>query len=522
MISLIRWCWQCLKSLIPSSKAPSSPTIIQAATAASSLWDQLPDDVAGKIFAKLRTGDRVRMSLVCKSWRRMAMREDIPVAPEAPWVIVSNDSYSKPEYSLTEISFKSLSEEKIYRFKLPLEKFGGTGGKRRRWCCCGSSRGWLLIAGGGDLQSMEMFLWNPISGATRKLPATSTIPFFNRLEDEGLDRISSFIARVQVFSVGSVECVVAVLLQNRADMVNPHDELAICTPQDQSWSVCGEGHKQRTYRDIFFHKGKLYASCRSETSTSSVDGTVIKKANYKIHLSGCDVEVDMLCLMYQDVSMDYLEGLNSIGFNVAERVQIVEQLVESATTGELLAVSAILSLCSYIYFGDQGPINTFRSTQTRGFEVRRLAGDCLEKLSGIGGQAIFVGATGSLSHMASADDDDRVVQADRIYFSTNNASGILGLDDESDQEEDDNSDDESDQEEDDEGDGEVFLNEVDNEDDEDGNALFIDPHPDRLYVVREQGVFDVQHNRIQICSLTNLRYKSESCTGWFTPKLFPH
>ncbi|KAI3446338.1 hypothetical protein Pfo_003003 [Paulownia fortunei] len=427
------------------------------------------------------------MRLVCKSWRGILMRADIP---EAPWLILSNDSYFKP----TEICFKSFSEERIYCFKLPnLEIFGG--------------------------RARVMLLWNPISGATRKLPAISTLPFFSHFVDDGimvgLENISSLTARVQVFSIGSVECAVAVLFAGK----DRNHELALCTPQDQSWSVVGGGEKQHIYKDIFFHNGKLYASCRSQEqvvniNTTSTNGTVNRKASYTIHLTGCGVEVDMLGLMYEDVSVDDHEVLYPVGFSIRERRKIVEHLVESSTTGELLAVSAILDLFSYINLGNQGPIRIFICTQTRGFEVRRLAGGCLEKLTGIGGKAY---SWELLGHYPSWLP---LMELRQIAFTLRQITlvGYLGIDEEEEGNDDDivhENDDAADN-----GDEELedVLHEVDGEEEEEGNYEDIDLN--RLYIVRERGVFYVQQNRIQTTYLTNLSVQSGSITGWFTPKLF--
>lgn len=172
-------------------------------------WQDPPTDIMDNILRNLNSVDRKRSIIVSKSWRSVAMRRDIPCAPQLPWLI------NLPSPNCNYLSFINLNNDKDEKLRLPEPVEGG--------CFVASSKG-VLVMIKGDGVNTEFFLLNPINGDQHQLPSITTVPSFQ----QNVDALR-FITKIEVSSPNISECIVAATFN--------WEELGLCRPGDKSWTV---------------------------------------------------------------------------------------------------------------------------------------------------------------------------------------------------------------------------------------------------------------------------------------------
>ncbi|CAA0807690.1 Unknown protein [Striga hermonthica] len=430
-------------------------------------FDDLPDDAIRRIFSNLCTGDRVRLRLVCRSWRDTLTRSEFRTLPEPPWLI-----RPEPEPISTYFELMCPYEDRVYSCDLPCHLLSGD----RLWSCRGSGAGWLLLA---CWDPAEMVLWDPLSGTTLALPSPSTLPFFDELDHD-----VCVIRLAQVAPVGpAATLAVAVVFT----LTGLRDKLAMCLPDCQCWTVL-PGPTDEHYADILLQNGKLQAVCPPPRAPGT-GPSVAKRTDFVARLSsGCHVEVVTWELKYEAVlhqaAFDYDE-YETIGCKVYERFHVAEHLVPGRDDeDELLLVSATLDMFSHNFGSGGGGLfgpQAYMCPQTRGFEVRRLSlkDDSLEKVDRTGDVCIFLGATGSTSM-------EKIEVPNYIHYATTDGKGKI-------------------------------WDEVEEEEEEEENG---ESDVDKLFVLHEHGTFNMEDGTIErhYLDISSLQAQG-SCIGWFKPVL---
>lgn len=85
-------------------------------------WQEPPEEILEKIIQNLRLSDRIRLSILCKSWRSVVMSSS---THEFPWLLLPQS----PDCSSNNktLSFYSLSDGKVVDLKLPKPVQGEDG-----------------------------------------------------------------------------------------------------------------------------------------------------------------------------------------------------------------------------------------------------------------------------------------------------------------------------------------------------------------------------------------------------------
>ncbi|KAI9181197.1 hypothetical protein LWI28_012394 [Acer negundo] len=189
----------------------------------TSLWDQIPTEILGRIMDRLNLLDCVRLSVVCKSWRSLVSlvhNQNKKISPPWPWLLLPHDQ-TGAKY----LKFFDFSGAGSF-YDLPLPK-GSSGSSLY---CCGSSKGWLVMGDCTDV-TLTLFLFNPISGIRLALPPLETVPTFRqylKVYPECLRHITEFVWKIELSSsdASSSTCIVTAIFYDRAT-------LALCRPGDE-------------------------------------------------------------------------------------------------------------------------------------------------------------------------------------------------------------------------------------------------------------------------------------------------
>ncbi|KAK3195627.1 hypothetical protein Dsin_026937 [Dipteronia sinensis] len=215
----------------------------------TSLWDQIPTEILGRIMDRLNLHNCVRLSVVCKSWRSsvsLVLNQNKKTSPPWPWLLLPHDQ-TGAKY----LKFFDFSGAGSF-YNLPLPK-GSSGSSLY---CSGSSKGWLVM---GDCTgvNLTLFLFNPISGIRLELPPLETVPAFRRyLKEypECLRHITEFVWKIELSSsdASSPTCIVTAIFYDRAT-------LALCRPGDKSWTIFPQVSENHGCMDVLFCNGILHA-----------------------------------------------------------------------------------------------------------------------------------------------------------------------------------------------------------------------------------------------------------------------
>ncbi|KAM0896078.1 hypothetical protein ACQ4PT_023408 [Festuca glaucescens] len=232
-----------------ASAPAATPSPPPEASSCSSLWSELPPELAGlakksqrscdaaatgsQLVVVLRRlpslADRVRFGSVCRHWRHAA-RQQAPVLPPAlAWTITSSTGKAQ-----------TIPDGEVHRL---------CPGKLAQ-CAC-SSESWLLMIGKAsrhDTTESLNFLKNPLSGAIVLLPDPGSL----LRHGAGLYSVTKFI-------VCRGDLIVA---STRDNIPSYQDPLIACSPgTSPSWSTStqGAGADGSCYQDIAFHDGSIYA-----------------------------------------------------------------------------------------------------------------------------------------------------------------------------------------------------------------------------------------------------------------------
>ncbi|KAL6194989.1 hypothetical protein ACLB2K_030611 [Fragaria x ananassa] len=210
-----------------------------------SSWQTAPDDIMQHILQRLSLWDRIKLRMVCKSWRSVSMRKDHRSSPtEMPWLLLQS-SHPNP-INNKYISFYSLTDSKVHKLTLPRAFRGG-------WIH-GSTQGWLVLVKGNY---SKMILLDPISGAQQKLPSLTTVfPHFACFKElKGSTPSQNFCDRVVLSTsdIYSEDCIIAATFRVHI--------LALCKPGDKRWRkvLQIEQSDWSKFLDILFSCGRLYA-----------------------------------------------------------------------------------------------------------------------------------------------------------------------------------------------------------------------------------------------------------------------
>ncbi|KAJ6346958.1 hypothetical protein OIU76_003617 [Salix suchowensis] len=163
----------------------------------------------------------------------------------------------------------------------------------RGGACVGSSKGWLVIAKEAtslmsDIKwiirqrkipllapivsllteepipdDTEIFLYNPVSGASHQLPSLSTIPSYGLFASYcdsrfGDHTVADFFYRFDLSSADPSKATIALLFDQHWHGA-PYFDLAFCRVGDKHWSIFLSEKHDILFRDILFRDGTLYA-----------------------------------------------------------------------------------------------------------------------------------------------------------------------------------------------------------------------------------------------------------------------
>jgi hypothetical protein len=354
--------WVALINLImaasPSkASAPVAPRPPEASMC-SSLWSDLPVDLAGLVLRRLPSlADRVCFGSVCRHWRHAA-RQQAPVLPPAlPWTITSSTGKAQ-----------SIPDGEVHRL---------CPGKLAQ-CAC-SSESWLLMIGKAsrhDTTESLNFLKNPLSGAIVLLPDPGSL----LRHGAGLYCVTKFI-------VCRSDLVVATTTDNIPSYKDP---LIACSPgTSPSWSMSTQGAATdgSSYQDIAFHDGSIYAMAEQGDlyvhRVSEDDGLGVVLSSAKLVIKG---------------SAGDTRWLGVSRFLVVSR------------SGRLLMVK-----------WNHRHGNIYHDDGISAFEVFEadLQMSRWSRLSSIGDQVLFVSQRCSKAVPVSHDHCDDYLCGDRVYFVDN-------------------------------------------------------------------------------------------------------
>lgn len=270
-------------------------------------WQDPPTDIMDNILRNLNSVDRKRLSIVCKSWGSVAMRRDIPCAPQLPWLI------NLPSPNCNYLSFINLSNDKEEKLRLPEPVEGG--------CFVASSKG-VLVMIEGDGVNTEFFLLNPINGAQHQLPSITTVPSFQ----QNVDALS-FITKIEVSSPNISECIVAATFN--------WEELGLCRPGDRCWTVFHIlDNEEEIIGDILFSScGKLYVMVGRSSGNFKDESIVARTLNF----ADDAVELKLLYDKREDVGSNF---------------PVLSCLLESTLKKEVWLIHAIFELPGMNRYGE--------------------------------------------------------------------------------------------------------------------------------------------------------------------------
>ncbi|CAO2142409.1 unnamed protein product [Urochloa humidicola] len=237
-----------------SSPPPSTgllPDFSPASSSSSSPWTDLQPDLADLFLRRLSShADRVRFAAVCRHWRYVAREYSLPRLPPAlPWI-----SFRGGPFETLTLEDGDIGERHFIGF-------------REEAVIHGSFGDWQLFqekAGSGRWRSRRHrhYLWNPLSGATVRLPRHCVKPVCVN-EDGSHGKLS--IWRSCAFDLSKVivcsdNLVAAIVLYHHRPMAS-REVVMCCRPGMSSWSR-GLYIRDHCYVDMAFYKGKLYTITR--------------------------------------------------------------------------------------------------------------------------------------------------------------------------------------------------------------------------------------------------------------------
>ncbi|OMO91008.1 hypothetical protein COLO4_18719 [Corchorus olitorius] len=197
---------------------PNSEVVEQNQMQELRSYSDLPLDILGNIFGRLRLRlkDRNRLRQVCKDWSVLARK--IPIIDKYPWALTSFDW--EPTYDNGELSEIS-GERKLTNppvFKEYAAEKGGVRGKEYEFfrfaCPRASSYGWLLFQHSTNV----LFLYCPFTREVIKLP-------------EVMESLHVSVVTFRLDAT-SPKCVIFILHYGWERIY-----ISICSPGDTSWKT---------------------------------------------------------------------------------------------------------------------------------------------------------------------------------------------------------------------------------------------------------------------------------------------
>ncbi|KAL6214146.1 hypothetical protein ACLB2K_013584 [Fragaria x ananassa] len=289
-------------------------------------WQEPPEDVQEMIVKLMSFSGRVRLSSLCKSWRSVSMRREIPTCPQLPWLV-------HPQAQTGDsLSFSSLSEGKVFTSRLPCPYFKSSRLNKLQLGTSSyfleSSRGWLVMLQWEfynwlfiQREQLVIYLVNPVSGAQHRLPPLQTIPGYKEKSD------GSSVCEVVLSSPDVSTCMVAATLGEQ--------KLLLCRPKEKSWSVFQvldeDDSSGFIYHILFSSTGILYALVKGSSNCGDETSWI---ENRRVKFGDDEVELKVI---YDKV---YLEWWTDEGLQEFEELYNRPYLSET-TNNELLLIYQI-------------------------------------------------------------------------------------------------------------------------------------------------------------------------------------
>ncbi|XP_021818908.1 uncharacterized protein LOC110760869 [Prunus avium] len=280
-------------------------------------WQTLPDDIMEIILKHLNLRERIRLTIICKSWNSLAMRRDFSNAPQLPWLLL-------PQASNKYLSFSSVSDGKFHTLRLPKPVRGGR--------VCGCSKGWLVMIKEKVLNS-KLYLINPISRDQHQLPSLRTIPSFHKFVNTNKSKRGGALLFCTLFAlstsdVKSKNCIVAAVFDELT--------LGLCRPGDKTWSVFHVLDENEHLTTILFSSsGMLYAL----VSSSGKNGIVV--ASHSLNFGDDTVKIKLVYDKIEsrrdlNTSIEYRDG-----YQIVLKGMYTYHLLQSATNNEVFVIHQI-------------------------------------------------------------------------------------------------------------------------------------------------------------------------------------
>lgn len=298
-------------------------------------WSEMNEDILTEIINLLELVDFIRAGAVCRSWRRTITGGTshhlcCPTSDQSPWLMLS--SFEEREFRFF---YNPTNPSSLYKVHLP-----------NLWnhVLIGSSGGYLIsIDGDGRINAT-----NPITGAHRPLPDTTTLPYFGEaIIDPSSGKVTSYLISTPIYGP---------YVPYHVDFVRYYFHKAIFAPvscgsivvllhfcvkkivfaheMDKSWTAILDCPPIYHFDDIVFYKGLLYAVnyvgqlAVFDLQSSSAKQVMVNKNEPKgADTTGKKYLVESLCgshlfLLARDLTFDPPNGEDifayhkTIGFNI--------------------------------------------------------------------------------------------------------------------------------------------------------------------------------------------------------------
>ncbi|KAB5564864.1 hypothetical protein DKX38_004918 [Salix brachista] len=352
------------------------------------------------------------------------------VPDKLPWLVLPHKERSGS------LNFFDLARNKVHRLDLPGMLLGGA--------CVGSSKGWLVIA--KEVTSLmsdmkwiirqrkipllapivsllteepipddtEIFLYNPISGASHQLPSLSTIPSYGLFASYcdsrfGDHTVADFFYRFDLSSADPSKATIALLFDQHWHG-GPYFDLAFCRLGDKHWSIFLSEKHDILFRDILFRDGTLYAL--------NFDKLTVEHFNFRMARGEVTIKAIPDWSAWRLDFEPRIEWVHDL--KILRKLLHGTCLVESINS-ELLLIAQIYD--TYATESDdsfeeiESPYFTYKKTSA--FRIFRMDPDSgrLDEMHDLSDQVIFLAHGGSAS--VPAKDLACGVQGNCIFFADN-------------------------------------------------------------------------------------------------------
>lgn len=181
-------------------------------------WSKLYCELLGEIALKLDClEDVVNFSVVCSSWHRAYIMIKKKWTAGVPLLLLPENTEENPKY-LRKLFCPN--KRRCYELELP-ETFGAR--------CWGTSSGWVVTI---DL-SLELYMFNPFTGARIRLPPQPTMPFKRKDKIDDFDWIrNKYVDKTYVCDLSNGDFVVVALHGGLF-----HSKIAYVKPGDEAWTL---------------------------------------------------------------------------------------------------------------------------------------------------------------------------------------------------------------------------------------------------------------------------------------------